>query len=114
MRMEQPWSRAACTTFHPRGVADVAGVDAQARRAGLRRLDAAFVVEVDVGHERHHRRLGDRLERRRRFGVGAGDAHDVRAGFFQQADLADGGVGVSRQGVGHRLHGDRRIAADLH
>ena len=37
---------------HPVGAADVAGVDAQAGGAGLGRLDAALVVEVDVGHDR--------------------------------------------------------------
>ncbi len=38
---------------HALGVADVAGVDPQAGRARLGRLDGALVVEMDVGHDRH-------------------------------------------------------------
>ena len=37
---------------HPVLGADIAGIDAKAGRARLRRFDAAFVVKVDVGHER--------------------------------------------------------------
>ena len=37
---------------HPVGRADIAGIDAQAGRARLGRLDRALVVEMDVGHER--------------------------------------------------------------
>ena len=94
--------------------ADVAGVDAQAGRAGLGRLDSALVVEVDVGHERDLGRLGDGLEGRGGVLVGAGHAHDVRAGLLQLANLGDGRLRVRRQGVGHGLHGDGRIAAHLH
>ena len=32
---------------------DIAGIDAQARRAGLRRFNGAPVVEMDIGHDRH-------------------------------------------------------------
>ena len=35
------------------GRADIAGIDAQAGGARLGRLDAALVVKMDVGHERH-------------------------------------------------------------
>jgi hypothetical protein len=38
---------------HALGVADVAGVDAQAGGTGHGGLDGAFVVEMDVGHDRH-------------------------------------------------------------
>ena len=43
MRMEQPWSVAAWITSRTRSArADVAGIDAQAGRARLGRLDAAL------------------------------------------------------------------------
>ena len=38
---------------HALGAADVAGIDAQAGRARLGRLDGALVVEMDVGDDRH-------------------------------------------------------------
>jgi hypothetical protein len=47
---------------HAVGAADIARIDPQAGRAGLGRLDAALVVEVDVGHERHLGLAGDGLE----------------------------------------------------
>jgi hypothetical protein len=95
------------------GAADIARIDPQARRAGLGRLDAALVVEVDVGHERHTALAGDGLERGRRVGVGAADAHDVGAGLLQLTDLLQRRGGVAGQGVGHRLDGDRGVAAHL-
>ena len=41
-----------------------------------------------------------------------GDAHELGAGARQRRDLRDGGLGVRGVGVGHRLHDDRRAAAD--
>ena len=67
--------------------ADVAGVDAQARGAALRRLDRPLVVEMDVGDDRHRHLPHDVLQRQRRFLVGAGDADDVGAGLFERPDL---------------------------
>jgi hypothetical protein len=95
------------------GGADIARIDPQAGGAGLGRLDAALVVEVDVGHERHPRLAGDGLERRRAVGVGAADPDDVGPGLFQLTDLLQRRGGVAGQGVGHRLDGDRRVAAHL-
>jgi hypothetical protein len=46
------------------------------------------------------------------FRVVDGDADDVRAGRFEQLDLADRGSDVDRARGGHRLHGDRVRAAD--
>ena len=74
---------------HAAGRADVAGIDAQAGRAGLGRLDGAFVVEVDVGHDRHARGLDDGRQGRGRRLVRAGDAHDVGAGLLQRPHLGD-------------------------
>src|SRR3546814_8447526 len=50
----------------PVPAADVAGVDAQARGAILRRLDPAPVVEMDVRHDRHGHLGHDLLQRRAR------------------------------------------------
>src|SRR6478672_11912659 len=72
--------------------ADVARIDAEARRAGVRGLERTLVVKVDVGDDRH-----------------AG-----RAGFFAAADLGDRRRCVLGRRVGHGLDADRRVAADRH
>ena len=41
-----------------------------------------------------------------------GDAHDLRARTGEIGDLPHGGLDIGRVGVGHRLHDDRRVAAD--
>ena len=94
--------------------ADVAGVDPEARGAALGRLDRALVVEMDVGDDRDLRLAHDVLERAGGFLVGAGDADDVRPGALQRLDLLDRRLRILRQGVGHRLHGDRRVATNGH
>ena len=43
-----------------------------------------------------------------------GDAHDLGAGAVQCCNLRDGLVDIGGVGVGHRLHDDRRAAADDH
>ncbi len=56
-----------------------------------------------------------RRDRRQRVGVvlaRAGDPHDVAAGRGELGDLLQRGVDVGGQGGGHRLHGDRVLAAD--
>ena len=40
------------------------------------------------------------------------DAHELGAGARQRRDLARGAFDVGGVGVGHRLHDDRRAAAD--
>ena len=44
-------------------IPDVAGIDAQAGRAGLGGLDAAAIVEMDVGDDRHRAFAHDFPER---------------------------------------------------
>ena len=68
---------------HARRRADIAGVDAQAGGAALRRLDRPLVVEMDVGDDRHRHLRHDVLQRQRRFLVGAGNPHDVGAGLLR-------------------------------
>ncbi len=98
----------------PRLAADVARIDPQAGRAGLGRLDAAFVVEVDVRDDRHVGGLGDRRHGGRRLLVRARDPHDVGPSLLKLADLGDGRRRIRGEGVGHRLHGDGRIAPNRH
>ncbi len=97
---------------NPGGRADVAWIDAQTGGAGLGRLDAALVVEMNVGDQRHPRGLGDGREGGGGVLVGAGHPHDIGARLLQLTDLIDGRRRVAGDGVGHRLNGDRRIAAD--
>ena len=99
---------------HPLIRADIARIDAQTGRAALRRLDGAFVVKVDVGNDRHVDRADDVLQRPGRRLIRAGNPDDVGAGLFQRQHLGHGGGHVRGIGVGHRLDGDRRIAADRH
>ena len=100
--------------LHAVRVADIAWIDAQAGGAGLRGLDAAAVVEMDVGDEGDGALGDDLLERPGRGLVGDGDADDVGAGLRAGLDLGDGRGHVGRQRVGHRLDGDRRVATDGH
>lgn len=67
---------------------------------------------MDVGNQRYAYLLLDPAERLGRLHGRYRDAHDVGPGVFQTANLADGGLDVTGFGIGHALHGDRRIAAD--
>ena len=69
-------------------------------------------MEMDVGHDRYMRCADDLLECRRALDIGAGDADDIDARIFAAADLVDRRLGVAGQSVGHRLHRNRRIAAN--
>ena len=115
MRMEQPWSRAALTTSRTRSELPILpGLMRRQAAPALAASMARLVVEMDVGDDRHVHFAHDFGECRGAFLVGAGDAHDIDAGELGQADLRDGGLRVVGEGVGHGLHGDRRVAADRH
>ena len=43
-----------------------------------------------------------------------GDAHQLRAGPVKGGNLCNGRIDIGRIGIGHRLHDDRRTAADHH
>ncbi len=92
--------------------ADVAGVQAHAVRARLDRLQRERVVEVDVGDHRDRRLRDDRLQRLGVLLARHRHAHDVRAGVGDRADLVHRRREVGGLGLGHRLHGDGRAAAD--
>ena len=94
------------------GRSDVARIDAQARRAGVRGFQRAFVVEMDVRDDRYLGGADDLLERGGAGDIGAGDADDVDARILAAADLVDRRLHVVGRGVGHGLDGDGRIAAD--
>jgi hypothetical protein len=98
--------------LHPRLRPDIAGIDPQAGRARIGGLDAAFVVEMDVGHDRHGRGPADLRHGGGRLFRRAGDAHDIGAGLCGALDLRDGCGGVLCRRVGHGLHGDGGIPAD--
>ncbi len=99
---------------HPLHRADVARVDPQARRPRLRRLDRPAVVEVDVGDDRHRTLAHDLAERPGRALVRAGHPHDIGPRLGAGHHLRHRRAHVGGQGVGHRLHADRRAAADRH
>ena len=113
MRIGMPRSFASrATSLDVLGLADVAGVEAQALHAGFHRGERELVLEVDVGDDRHRRAghdlrepLGGRL-------LVAGAAHDVAARGGERVDLRERAVDVGRLGGGHRLHRHRRVAAD--
>ena len=98
---------------HARGRADIAGIDAQAGRSRLRRLDGPAVVEVDVGDDGNADFRHDLRERRGALLVGTGHPDDVRARQCGPAHLRDRRGDVAGQRVGHGLDADRGIAADL-
>ena len=99
---------------HPIRRADIAGIDPQAGRPRLGRFDAAFVVEVDVGHDRDRGGPHDRRQGGGRVLVRAGDPHDIGAGLFQGPHLGDGRRRIAGHRVGHRLDRDRRVPTDLY
>jgi hypothetical protein len=71
-------------------------------------------MKMDIGDDRHIDLPDDVLECQRRFLIRAGDADNVGAGGFQRLDLGDCRRDIAGQGVGHRLHRDRRVAAHRH
>ena len=100
---------------------DVAGVDAiLGQRAGafgiLLEQQVAVVVEIaDDGHA--HAELIERIDDSRHGGGGGfgihGHADQLRTGARQRHHLIDGRGRIRRIGIGHRLHHDRMLAADL-
>ncbi len=92
--------------------ADVPGVQPDAVRAGLDRLQRERVVEVDVGDHRDRRLRDDALQRLGVLLARDRHAHDVRAGVGDGADLVHRRGQVRGLGLRHRLHRHGRAAAD--
>jgi hypothetical protein len=100
------------TSLHPLCRADVAGVDAQARGARVGGLERRFVVEVDVGDDRHPGRAHD-LRSAAVLSTSGQDTRMMSTPASSQRriwSIVARGVGGRR--VGHRLDADRRVAAD--
>ena len=94
-------------------LADVARVDAHGGAAGVDRGEDVLGLEVDVGDHRDLAVPGDLGQRVGVVLAGAGHPDDVAAGGRELGDLLQRGVDVGRGGGAHRLHRDRRVAADL-
>ena len=93
-------------------LADVARVDPDGGAAGVDRGEDVLRLEVDVGDHRDLRLLRDRGQRVGVVLARAGDPHDVAPGRGELGDLLERRVDVGGERRGHRLHGDRRVAAD--
>src|SRR4030095_7222993 len=93
--------------------ADVPGVQPQAIHTLLERDEGELVVEVNIGDQRDPDLPLDLAE----LLGGLADRHrapyDVAARRLERPDLEERRLHVARVGLGHRLHGDRRFAADL-
>ena len=99
---------------HARGIADIAGIDAQAGDAGLGGLDGALVVEMDVGDDGNRAFAADLLQRPGGLLIRRADAHDIGTGIGGADHLIQRGAHVVAIGIGHGLHRNRGIAADRH
>ena len=81
MRIGTPRSlHSWATSLDVLGLADVAGVEAQAVHAGLERGERHAVLVVDVGDDRHRRAGHDLRQALGRLDLVARAAHDVGAG----------------------------------
>ena len=96
------------------GLADVAGVEAQALHARLEGGEGEFVLEMDVGDDRHRRARDDPSQALGGWFLVARAAHDVGARARQLVDLGERPLDVGGLGDRHRLHADRRAPADRH
>ena len=94
------------------GAADVAGVDAHRRDAGLDRLQREARVEVDVGDHRERREADDPRQRLGVLELRHRDADDLAAGARERGDLRGRRLDVVRLRQRHRLDDDGRAAAD--
>ena len=100
--------------------ADIAGIDAVfVERLGAARMIGQKLVAdvVEVADERHRdahlaEAILDVRHGGRRLVAVDRDAHQFGAGARQRRHLARGRLDVGRVGIGHRLHDDRRRAAD--
>jgi hypothetical protein len=102
--------------------ADIAGIDAVlVERLGAGGMIGQELVAdiVEVAHQRHLAALLQQPLLDVRHGGGGlvavdRDAYDLGAGARQRSDLPDRRVDIGSVGVSHRLHDDRRAAANRH
>ena len=81
--------------LHTFGRTDIAGVDPQACRARVRRLQRAFVMKMNVGDDGYIGRTDNLFQRRRALHIGAGYANDIDACILTPADLVDRGRSIA-------------------
>src|SRR5690606_15579652 len=93
---------------------DVPGIDAEFVDARIQSFEREFVMEMDVGDDRHVRAFADLVHRGRGVVIRHGDADYLATGFDHFVDLFNCAFDIRRVRFGHRLDGDRSIAADLH
>ena len=91
--------------------ANIAGINAKTGRARFGRFDAAFIMKMDIRDQRHADLAHDVVHGLGALGVRDGHAHNICAGLFKAADLRNCRGDIRRQGVGHGLHSDWRVAA---
>ena len=94
--------------------ADVAGIDADLRRAPFGSGNGQTVIKMDVRHQRQRRFFRNGTKSLRRLHIQHRQADDVTAGLFQRADLLQAALHVRIGTVEHGLDGHRCAAADLH
>ena len=114
MRIGVPWSFAASaiSLTWSSNFLMLPGLTRTAAQPGLDRSEHVLRLEVDVGDHRDLRLLRDD---RQRVGVVLArhrDPHDLAAGRRELGDLLKRRVDVGGQRDAHRLHRDRRVAAD--
>ncbi len=92
--------------------ANIARIDAQTVNPVLSHFQRDAVIEVDIGHQRYRHLLLDQFKGFRRIHGRYRNPYDIRPDALQRADLRHCRIHIGGTGVGHRLHGDRRITTN--
>ena len=99
--------------FYALRAANIARVNAQTGGPSGGGFYPAFIMEVNIRNDGHIHLLDDMLERGRALFVRARHPDNIHAGFFSPQYLCHRGINVGGEGVGHGLHRNRCIAANL-
>ena len=94
--------------------ANIAGIDAQAIDTVLGDLQRDLVIEMNIRHQGNLHLTTNLPKGACRIHGGHGNPYDVGACRLQPLDLGNRGCHVTGLGVGHALHGNRRVAAYGH
>ena len=98
--------------FYALGRANIARIDPQTGRACVRCLKRAFVMKMDIGNDGHIGGADNLLQRGGALHIRAGHPNDIDACILAAADLVNRCGSIAGKRVRHRLHRNRRIAAD--
>ena len=93
---------------------DVARVDSKSRDSLLDRFKRKLIIEMNIGYERHVDLFDYIMKIFRRVHIRNCKPNNINAGVLQLLNLFDRRLGVRGFCICHRLHGNRRIAADWH